>query len=447
MARRLLMLSDVLRPELFMTAIPAISQQTPTGATAAQGAPAGAGGLFATFVADAGSGGAVPEAGSGAPAQPGRKRLLAELEASLMGFGVAAAVTPPVTQAAPVPAGTNSSGVSASAASPIAAAGAPPSVIGPAGAAAPAPGGDIGAAPAADEDAQKETDQAPVRGRQERAPQALAAADVTGFAAKSEIVAKSATAAPALAAPTAPAPPAVAGKADKPAAPAADDAKGGDQSKPAGETKPADAAAAKPAPSAGDGRGAAGGDANSQTKGEDRPPQPPARADATLAADRPAAAPQTAAAPATPAAQNPHASAQAAATSAAVQLASEIASHAGARRTRFEVRLDPAELGRIDVRLDIAHDGRLATRLIVERPETLDMLRHDARELTRTLEQAGFQLGQGGLAFQLRDGRRDAWTASEDAGATTSAEEPIEIAPAPYGARTPAVAGGVDRTV
>src|SRR5437588_322481 len=64
-------------------------------------------------------------------------------------------------------------------------------------------------------------------------------------------------------------------------------------------------------------------------------------------------------------------------------LAVEIAAHSREGRNRFEIRLDPPELGRIDVRLDVDHDGRVASRLVVERSDTLDLLRRDAPALER----------------------------------------------------------------
>ncbi|GLK79987.1 flagellar hook-length control protein FliK [Methylopila turkensis] len=95
----------------------------------------------------------------------------------------------------------------------------------------------------------------------------------------------------------------------------------------------------------------------------------------------------------------------AAQVSAAVVAATQAAPAAsGARRTRFDVQLEDGDLGRIDVRLDIASDGKVSTRLVVERPETLAMLKQDAGELARSLQQAGFQLAGDGLAFELRDG-------------------------------------------
>jgi len=84
-------------------------------------------------------------------------------------------------------------------------------------------------------------------------------------------------------------------------------------------------------------------------------------------------------------------------------LAVEIASHAHAGKNRFEIRLDPPELGRIDVRLDVDREGKVTSRLVVDRPETLDILRRDAPELERSLQQAGLKTADNALQFSLRD--------------------------------------------
>jgi flagellar hook-length control protein FliK len=83
-------------------------------------------------------------------------------------------------------------------------------------------------------------------------------------------------------------------------------------------------------------------------------------------------------------------------------LAVEIVTRAHDGMRRFEIRLDPPELGRIDVRLDVDHGGKVTSRLIVERTETLDLLRRDAPQLERALQQAGLNT-EGGLEFSLRD--------------------------------------------
>lgn len=84
-------------------------------------------------------------------------------------------------------------------------------------------------------------------------------------------------------------------------------------------------------------------------------------------------------------------------------LAADIALRAAGGNSRFEIRLDPAELGRIDVRLDVDKHGNVTSHLTVERPATLDMLRNDAPRLQQALEDAGLKTGDSGLQFSLRD--------------------------------------------
>ena len=84
-------------------------------------------------------------------------------------------------------------------------------------------------------------------------------------------------------------------------------------------------------------------------------------------------------------------------------LAVEIAASVRSGKTHFEIRLDPADLGRIDVRIDVDRNGQVTSHLTVEKPETLSMLRQDAPQLQRQLDDAGFKTGSGGLQFSLRD--------------------------------------------
>nr|WP_249792566.1 flagellar hook-length control protein FliK [Bradyrhizobium sp. BRP22] len=81
----------------------------------------------------------------------------------------------------------------------------------------------------------------------------------------------------------------------------------------------------------------------------------------------------------------------------------EIAATAKSGKSRFEIRLDPPELGRIDVRIHVDNNGQVTSHLTVERPETLQMLRQDANQLQRALDNAGLSTGNGGLQFSLRD--------------------------------------------
>jgi len=84
-------------------------------------------------------------------------------------------------------------------------------------------------------------------------------------------------------------------------------------------------------------------------------------------------------------------------------LAVQIAASAKSGKSSFDIRLDPADLGRIDVRIDVDRNGQVTSHLTVEKPETLSMLRQDAPQLQRALDDAGLKTGNGGLQFSLRD--------------------------------------------
>ncbi|WP_284177458.1 flagellar hook-length control protein FliK [Rhabdaerophilum sp. SD176] len=70
--------------------------------------------------------------------------------------------------------------------------------------------------------------------------------------------------------------------------------------------------------------------------------------------------------------------------------------------TNFQIRLDPAELGRVDVKLQIKENGEVNASLVVDRVETLQMLRRDASTLQQAFEQAGLKQSADGLTFSLR---------------------------------------------
>jgi flagellar hook-length control protein FliK len=70
--------------------------------------------------------------------------------------------------------------------------------------------------------------------------------------------------------------------------------------------------------------------------------------------------------------------------------------------TQFQIRLDPAELGRVDVNLQISDKGEVQASLVVDRVETLAMLKRDASTLQYAFEQAGLRQSADGLTFSLR---------------------------------------------
>lgn len=122
---------------------------------------------------------------------------------------------------------------------------------------------------------------------------------------------------------------------------------------------------------------------------------------------------------------------------------------------RFEIQLDPPELGRIDVRLEIGQEGSLRAHLAADRAETLDLLQRDGRILQKALEGAGLKLGQDSLEFSLRDqGGSDRQSAANGADPDSGQDRLADDDP--DGAATPIeidraslrhAMGGVDRTI
>ncbi len=134
-------------------------------------------------------------------------------------------------------------------------------------------------------------------------------------------------------------------------------------------------------------------------------------------------------------------------------LAVEIAASAKSGKSSFEIRLDPADLGRIDVRIDIDRNGQVTSHLTVEKPETLSMLRQDAPQLQQALDDAGLKTGSGGLQFSLRDqsssGQNSGNDTSPNAQRLVISEEdtvPAAVAGRTYG-RALGPSSGVDITV
>ncbi|MEO8683536.1 MAG: flagellar hook-length control protein FliK [Devosia sp.] len=84
------------------------------------------------------------------------------------------------------------------------------------------------------------------------------------------------------------------------------------------------------------------------------------------------------------------------------QIAFELVRQVNDGNTRFQMRLDPPELGKIDVRLDIDRSGQVTARLTVEKAETLDLMQRDQRGLEKALQQAGLDSSKTNLEFSLK---------------------------------------------
>lgn len=107
--------------------------------------------------------------------------------------------------------------------------------------------------------------------------------------------------------------------------------------------------------------------------------------------------------------------AQAAAPAATVQVYTRMIERFDGRAQRFEVRLDPAELGRVDVRIEVGADKKVHAVLAAHDSAALTDLMRGQRALERALTDAGFDLADGGVKFQLAsDSNHNAQTGKGD---------------------------------
>lgn len=89
------------------------------------------------------------------------------------------------------------------------------------------------------------------------------------------------------------------------------------------------------------------------------------------------------------------------APAATIQVYTRIIERADGRAQRFEVRLDPAELGRVDVRIEIGADRKVHAVLAAHDSAALTDLMKGQRALERALADAGIDLADKGVRFEL----------------------------------------------
>ena len=71
------------------------------------------------------------------------------------------------------------------------------------------------------------------------------------------------------------------------------------------------------------------------------------------------------------------------------------------RAQRYEIRLDPAELGRVDVRIEVGADKKVHAVLAAHDSAALTDLMRGQRSLERALSDAGIDLAKDGIRFEL----------------------------------------------
>ena len=114
-------------------------------------------------------------------------------------------------------------------------------------------------------------------------------------------------------------------------------------------------------------------------------------------------------------------------------VAIEIASKALDGKNRFEIRLDPPELGRIDVRLDVDKSGQVTIASDCRPPRHPQLLHRDSAGLERALQDAGLKTSDNGLQFSLRDqsmSQQQANTPNASGGAVCRCRRHADAAPA-----------------
>lgn len=135
------------------------------------------------------------------------------------------------------------------------------------------------------------------------------------------------------------------------------------------------------------------------------------------------------------------------------QMAFEMVRQVSQGQSRFTIRLDPPELGRVDVKMHVDATGTVNAKLTVERSETLDMFQRDQRSLEKALGQAGLDGAKTNLEFSLKQNpfagmmggdQRPSGGYGSGAGYASPADEDASPVPAITLYRGTASAGGVN---
>jgi hypothetical protein len=170
-------------------------------------------------------------------------------------------------------------------------------------------------------------------------------------------------------------------------------ASGSDSAAPAPAHIAAQAPVAATSHTASDGSDSDSNAANTQTANTDASSSAPKTPDANTAAFNPVAPQTTANTGAAPLA--------AAAHPAPIpdQIASQIAAKTTGASSRFDIALDPAGLGHVNVSVQINAAGQVTAALTFDNPHAAAEAKNGAGALQHALEQAGFNVAQGGLSF------------------------------------------------
>jgi len=71
---------------------------------------------------------------------------------------------------------------------------------------------------------------------------------------------------------------------------------------------------------------------------------------------------------------------------------------------QLQVRLMPAELGRLDIRLEFDGEQGLRVQIRADNDHALDLLQRQGHQLERALQQSGFEVGRDAVRYELDPG-------------------------------------------
>jgi len=166
-------------------------------------------------------------------------------------------------------------------------------------------------------------------------------------------------------------------------------------------------------------------DAEATQQARSDAPAAPAAENATFAAAAPEA-PPPAVGVAQAAAPAPVIAAQAAITpvrgapETVAHLAAQMIQRLDGQTTRFDLTLNPQSLGRVDVRIEIGAKGALRARMAFDDAATAQEMSGRHTELRAALQNAGFDVPEGALSFDVASGGGGAFADRQDADRTAA---------------------------
>ena len=100
----------------------------------------------------------------------------------------------------------------------------------------------------------------------------------------------------------------------------------------------------------------------------------------------------------------------------ALQVGSRMVERFDGRATEFTIKLKPAELGQVNVRMEIGPDYQVRAVFAVREASAMDALVKDARTLEKMLAEAGLDVAEDGLRFEMdhRQSGGEAYARAED---------------------------------